>query len=207
VRLPWPLDRKNVVAPLVAGFAGGMVFFTLVNRMQVLYVYGHELTHWLAAKLFRRRTGRFSVRQTGGHVQVERPNIWIVLAPYFIPLYAVLWTGIYGVVLMCWKTPPGWLSPVFNVGLGITYAFHVRMTFYALNRAQSDLAMHGGFLSLSLILFCNVGLVMLCLVAATGQWTRGVRLLGQNLTSQGSFLLRAAANAARAIGNLFATVP
>ncbi len=173
IRLPLELNPRRVVLPLAAGFAAGLVFFTFVARLSFLYVAGHEITHWLTAKFFLRETGPVEVGARTGSVAVERPNIWIVLAPYFVPLYAVVWIGAYGVLQMLWAAAPGWTVTVFNVGLGVAYAFHVYMTIYALLRAQSDLQAHGAFLSLSLILFCNVALLLGCVVVATSQWSRG----------------------------------
>jgi len=189
-QIPLAFDEHSIVIPLACGFAGGLVFFTFVNRLPFLYVCGHELTHWIAAKFFLRETGRLEINGTGGHVQVERPNVWIVLAPYFVPVYSVVWTGIYGVVLMCWSGAPAWVTVAFNAGLGITYAFHVRMTVYALSRAQTDLRMHGFFLSISLILCFNALLVLGCLIVASGQWGRGGGLFWDNLTTYGTGIIR-----------------
>lgn len=206
VRIPWTLDDNSVVVPLAGGFAAGMIFFIFVSRLRILYVCGHELTHWLAAKLFLRETGRLEVKGTGGHVAVDRPNIWIVLAPYFVPVYAVAWTGVYGLVLMFWSNSPAWVTVVFNAGLGIAYAFHVRMTAYALGKSQNDLVMHGHFLSLNVIVFCNVYLVLLSLVIATGEWRRGTGLWWDHFTGYGLLLLRGAWAAARFLTSFVAGI-
>lgn len=201
-RLPVTFDQR-IVIPLSAGFAGGMIFFTCVSRLPFLYVCGHEITHWFAAKFFLRETGPMAVAGHGGSVHVERPNIWIVLAPYFIPVYAVVWTGIYGLVQMFWRDSPGWLTIAYTVGLGITYAFHVRMTIYALSRAQSDLGMHGPVLSLTLIAFCNLALILACIIVASGEWSRGLGTFWHELVAGSRQLARFAAAGARLIAQVF----
>ncbi|MDT8391968.1 MAG: hypothetical protein RRC34_15820 [Lentisphaeria bacterium] len=176
IRLPLNFDSQRVVLPLVGGFAGGLIFVVFISRLPVLYVFGHELTHWVAAKCFLRETGAMKISGGSGHVHVERPNVWIVLAPYFIPLYSLAWTGFYGLTRMIWRQPRPGVVIAFNIGLGVTCAYHGAMTVYALSRAQSDLKMHGIFFSLSLILCCNTGLLLFCLIVASGQWGQGWRL-------------------------------
>ncbi len=175
LRTPVALSRSRVLLPVGAGFGGGLLVFTLGSRFLILYVFGHELTHWLVAKLFRRRTGRFRVGVTSGSVAVERPNIWITLAPYFIPVYALICIGIYGVVNCFMRpVPPDAVVKGFMAAIGVAYAFHVRLTIFAASRAQSDVAAYGRFLSLSLVLCCNVALLFLALVVASRAWHHGL---------------------------------
>jgi hypothetical protein len=177
VHLPVNWRENGTVLPLVAGFFGGLAFFFLISRFLALYVFGHELTHFLVAKLFRRQTGRFRIGVASGSVAVERPNIWITLAPYFIPLYTLIWIGIYGLADFFWATAPAWLPEAFAAGIGITYAFHVRLTLYALARQQSDLERYGRPLSLAFISCCNVLLLFLGVLTATGEWGQGARTI------------------------------
>lgn len=189
IKLPLNFDVQYVVLPLVGGFAGGLIFFIFISRLPFLYVFGHELTHWLAAKCFLRETGSMKISGGSGHVQVERPNVWIVLAPYFVPLYSLVWAGFYGVTQMVWHHPHPAVGVGFNIGLGITYAYHVKMTFHALSRAQSDLKMHGVFFSLSLIICCNTALLLFCLIVASGQWGQGWRLTSRYFLLYGEAIM------------------
>ena len=206
LRIPVQLQPMGVLVPLLAGFAGGLGFFIFISRLPFLYVFSHELTHWLAAKAFRRRTGRFRVGGTSGSVAVEQPNVWIVLAPYFVPLYSIVWTGLYGFCRMVLREPGPWLTVLFACGLGITYAFHVRLTAHALCRSQTDLRIYGPFFSLSLITFCNLALLLLCVVVATGQWGRGAGIFLAEIRHVCGRLWWAAGWLADALGRLSATV-
>ncbi len=163
---------------LLLGFLGGFVVFAwgpgrTVSR--ALYVFGHELTHWLVARGFRRRTGPLRVGLDRGFVMVERPNIWITLAPYFVPLYTVSWIGLYGAVrLFQGDAPPGpALAAVFLGGVGATYAFHLYWTGRALLRGQPDLRVHGVFFSIAFVLFWNVLFIYAAVVMAGRDYGRG----------------------------------
>ena len=203
IQLPVNFDGHQVVIPLVSGFAGGLIFFVFVSRVPVLYVFGHEMTHWLVAKCFLRKTGSIKIGVGRGHVQVERPNLWIVLAPYFVPLYALVWVGAYGVGQMIFGTPRPGVAIGFNIGLGITYAYHLKMTAYALSRAQSDLNMHGVFFSLSLIICFNIALLLFCLIVASAQWGEGVRLTRRYFYLYGEVIVSGGAWVAREARSLF----
>jgi FtsH-binding integral membrane protein len=192
LRFPWAFDRRRVVLPLAVGFGSGLLFFLLVSRFLVLYVFGHELTHWLAAKLFLRRTGAFQVRGARGSVAIDRPNIWIVLAPYFIPVYSLILLGAYGVTDFFWRAQPHWLVPAVVAGVGVTYAFHVRLTAFALRRQQSDLQAHGRMLSLALIVLCNFLLIFFFCMISTWQWRAPATLLTGQIRSNAELVVTGA---------------
>ncbi len=175
-QLPGILRNTHTALVLGIGFGGGVVFFSIVHRLAPAYVFSHELTHWLAAKVFRRRTGRFRVHGARGSVDVERPNIWITLSPYFVPLYSLLWLGACGVFGLVLDGSNVWLVRLAYAGVGITYAFHLVLTFHCLGREQADLKRHGKLLSLSIILLFNVLVLYVFAVAFSGAWGRGVRL-------------------------------
>ena len=202
--LPIRLDRAGAAWPIALGFGGGVLLFTFVARLSLLYVFGHEITHWLAAKLFRRRTADLRIGRDGGSIGVERPNIWIILAPYFIPVYTLVWVGFYGAY--CFHLRPDVPGPaamrIVFAGLGVTYSFHVVSTVHALRRGQSDLRVHGASLSLALVLFCNVLLVYLGLVAAARQWLAGALLAWRRVNDKWALLATAGRVAASFVASL-----
>jgi hypothetical protein len=60
----------------------------LVRKPERLYLWGHELTHLLVAKLFLRQVHGFHITsRTGGKVVIDRTNVAIDLAPYAVPFY------------------------------------------------------------------------------------------------------------------------
>lgn len=202
--LPIRLDRAGAVWPVALGFCGGTLLFTFVVRLSLVYVFAHELTHWFAAKLFRRRTADLRIGPDGGSIGVERPNVWIVLAPYFVPVYTLVWVGFYGAYCFYLRPDipgPAAMRVVFG-GVGITYSFHVVSTVHALRRGQSDLRVHGAPVSLALVLFCNVLLVYLGLVAAAQQWLAGGLLLWRRVHDQWALV----ATACRVVASFLASL-
>ncbi len=189
VVLPADVDRHTAFLPTVLGFGIGLALFIFGVRFLSLYVFGHELTHWLAAKCFRRETGAFRFGAKGGSVEVEKPNVWIVLAPYFMPIYTVLWIGGYGVFRFCQGLPGPTGLRVFHAGLGFTYAFHVVLTAHALLWGQKDIREYGRFYSIALVFFCNVALFFSALATAAGQWRGGIALLRHHLVVEGQTLV------------------
>ena len=159
----------------VGGFAAGLVVFALLLRAQRAYVFGHEFTHWLVAKLFGRPTGAFRAGAEDGSVSVARPNIWIVLGPYLVPIYALVWVAVYLGLGVVWPqlTPPG----LFYGGLGLTYAFHCVRTVAALRAGQSDLRHYGPVFSLLLILAVNLAIIGGALTALSGDPAAALRTL------------------------------
>ena len=141
----------------LAALAAGLVLFGFLP-LKPLYVLGHELTHWLAAKLFRRPTGAFHWGLQSGSVAVAAPNGAIILAPYCIPFYFLL---ALGVLAFCTLVRPAWAADTrFQAGaallLGLCYAYHLALTARALWHGQSDLRHCGVLLSLVFIIGCNL---------------------------------------------------
>ena len=135
------------------GFCCGLVLFSLISPFMRMYIIGHELTHWFIAKIFKRKTGKLRFGPTNGSVKIQRPNVWIVLAPYFFPFYMVVWTLVISLIQI-WVTTR-WLIVILYCGIGITYSYHLVMTVLALSKGQSDLKIYGQSFSLCLILLIN----------------------------------------------------
>ena len=190
--LHWHLDTATLVWPAFLSFLGGVLFFTLASKLLVLYVFGHELTHWFMAKLFWRETGDVRVATTGGSVAVQKPNIWIALAPYFIPFYTLLWLACFGIFRFGYGPPNATVLCIVSTGVGITYAFHVVLTLHSLLREQSDLRQHGYLLSLSLILFFNLTLLAAGLLTIGHQWGAGWEVLTGRVHVEGREVTSAA---------------
>ncbi len=200
--LPMRLNAATIIWPFAAAFVAGALFFVFIARMQVLYVFGHELTHLFTAKLFFRETGEVNVGSSGGSVSIQKPNIWITLAPYFVPFYTLCWIACYAAFRLAYGPPTDTVSRLLFAGIGLTYAYHVVMTAHSLVREQSDLRSNGYFLSLALVIFFNVLFLAVCLISLGGHWGKGVELFQDKLglelsgvTAAGEWLYDAAQTA------------
>ena len=191
IAIPLEFSRTATVIPGSLGFAGGILVFALICRFLPLYIFGHEFTHWLVAKLFRRRTGALSVRRDSGSIEVEKPNIWITLAPYIVPLYALLWLLFVAIPVFLW--PELTRHPAFvrtaSAMTGFTYAYHFVLTLEALLRGQEDVVSNGPVLSLTLIVCGNLAFLYVGLLTASHQWPEGLAMLRFHVTEQWRFFL------------------
>mgnify|MGYP000337754584 CR=1 FL=1 len=156
---------------LAAGMLLFAILFAVVPRrmMMLAYVFGHEVTHALWVKLFGGKVAnQFHVSLEGGHVLTDRVNTWIVLSPYFFPIYSILSGTLYGVLLLS-----GWVIDLMNGGgglyaaiasfqwlflvvIGCTLAFHLAFTFLLVTKSQPDLHYGGTFFSLTVIYLINL---------------------------------------------------
>jgi len=146
-----------------------------LKALRWLYVFGHELTHALAAWSVGARVHAVEVRSDGGHVDLSRSGAFISLAPYCVPIYTVLVVVGYRVLL--WLVP-GRVGPDLFLGLlGFTLAGHLIMTGECIRRrSQPDLAAAGGLVfSLAAIAIAN-GLAVMLLTKAL--FPRAVALAG-----------------------------
>lgn len=195
--------------PLVVGFGSGLLYFTLLFRFEGFYVFGHELTHWFFAKLFFRKTcglSRIKVKENGGSVLIENPNFWIILAPYFVPFYLLLWCAVYGVWRMgTGNAFAGIVEPAFFGGFGVFYAYHAVLTLWALLDGQKDLQDCGPIFSVSLILFMNLIALYVTIVACNGHWLRDLQTTWGILVIQAQWLDQMLTEAGRQIWHFIDT--
>ncbi len=165
------------------GFGTGLAVFAIISSpFMRLYVLGHELTHWLTAKAFRRQTGKLRIGKVEGSVSVQHPNIWIILAPYFFPFYTVIWIVVVKIIQI-WYDGLGLLI-VLYLGIGLTYAYHIFMTMLALSKEQTDLKMYGYSFSLCLIILINFFIVYCGLSFFSDNMDYSITLLKKSYTTQ-----------------------
>jgi len=149
---------------LVGGGAIAAITCQLFRPLWLIYVAGHELTHALWALLFGQRVTAIKIRKTGGHVMLSGTNSLITLAPYFFPLYGVVWLALaHG--LNRW-TPFRVADWVTAFGFGGTYMLHLVMTAKVLRFRQPDIESEGYVFSTVVVLLGNLAMgLVLCPVA------------------------------------------
>lgn len=159
--------------PFLAGAVCWCVIFFLLPKPMWLYVFGHELTHALWAWGFGGRVKKMKVSSKGGHVLITKTNFLITLAPYFFPLYAVIVILVFAVGHLIW----GWeqFFVYFDLLLGAAYAFHITLTFHALQTEQSDITSQG-YLFSGVVIFLGNAVILLF----------GIPLLTQKVTLGGA---------------------
>ena len=137
-------------------------YFRLIEPMLMFsYVLGHELTHALAAMLCFGKVQALSVDVDGGYVDTDTDNLFVSLAPYFVPLWMLLWMA--ALFVANWIHPFDSYMEWFYAGSGFWWAFHVYWTLWVIPREQPDLLENGVVLSFMIILLTNVVALLLVL--------------------------------------------
>jgi hypothetical protein len=165
--LLWEASRQGMAdggarGPLwfwVGLISGSLVYHLLSRRSRMaIYVFGHELTHAFWAKVFGARVLEFKVGSGGGHVVLSHSNWWVVLAPYFFPLYSLALLVAVGILSVFWELPI--TSGALLFALGLTWGFHLISTARVIAHDQSDLRRYGRVFSLCLIYLLNLALFL-----------------------------------------------
>ncbi len=142
------------------GFLGYFVLEWAFFRPIRTYVFGHELTHALAALMSGGEVKKFHVSKEGGSVHVTKSNMFVALAPYMVPLYALILLGAFFTGHYFYDWHRYW--NLFLTALGVSIGFHIGLTVYALKQSQPDLKVAGWFLSAVVIFLGNsLSLVLL----------------------------------------------
>jgi glucan phosphoethanolaminetransferase (alkaline phosphatase superfamily) len=136
--------------------AGGLTYLAahiLFKKPILTYVVGHELTHAFFTMLFGGKVKSFHASGRGGRVTLTKSNFIITLAPYFFPLYT------FAALIMYWlaviadvRMATGW----FVFASGMTYTFHLILTFFFLQTDQNDIKEYGAIFSYPLIYLFNI---------------------------------------------------
>jgi hypothetical protein len=137
----------------VAGLVVWFLIFLFLPRTMWLYVLGHEFTHALAAMLAGGKVTAFKVTSTGGHVMTDRVNWWIALSPYFVPIYALIWIGLW--ITIDFYHPLRQWQPILFFGIGFFWSFHLTFTWSMLHPRQTDLSGEGYIFSGVIIALMN----------------------------------------------------
>jgi len=180
-------------------FAFGCLFWFTLGwvRMQptLAYVFAHEMTHAITARLSGGKIHDMQVNVEGGYIETDKTNAFITLSPYLVPFYTVVVFCIYWLIslgvdmqhLMTFDLFGTVLALkwnwIFYFFIGLTWCFHLTYTMQVLKTEQSDLLHNGEFFSMMLIFLTNLVILLALFVAAsqTVGWTD----VWQDVTSMG----------------------
>lgn len=140
------------------GITAYLAFHAMVAVPRRMYVFSHELMHAAAAWISGGQVKGFKVGSKKGSVSTDKVTAFVALAPYLVPVYAVLWALGFGAAGLFWRTE-GW-AWLFFFGLGVTLTFHLVFTVTVLKEKQPDLEVPGPLLAMDLILLGNITLVL-----------------------------------------------
>ena len=133
---------------------GGAMAYLLVHfflrKPERFYLWGHEFSHLVLAKLFFRKIHQFHISsRNGGKVVMDRTNVMIDLAPYIFPLYSV---GI-GIAAMLFRHVSPWVPDIYLAGASFLFTMHLLFSAEGFLTGQPDLRRSGRLFSAAVVLF------------------------------------------------------
>jgi hypothetical protein len=139
------------------GIMSYVALHLLFFKPTYLYVLGHEAVHAGVAWLFGAKISSFSVSKEGGSVGMDKSNMVIELSPYFVPVYAILITLVYFVLVSSYNIN----GSIFIFLIGFALAFHIVSTVAVMKVKQPDIMQSGYFFSILLIYMLNIVVISL----------------------------------------------
>jgi len=134
---------------LLFGALAYLCMHCLLRKPERMYLWAHEFTHLLVAKLFLRRVHGFHITsRSGGKVVIDRTNVAIDLAPYALPLYNV--AALLPVTLMGAGTPHA--RKVYLGAAAFLFAMHLCFSAEGFIDGQPDVRRSGRIFSLAVVL-------------------------------------------------------
>jgi len=134
---------------LLGGTLSYLALQFLVRRPERLYLWGHELTHLLVAKLFLRQVHGFHITsRSGGKVVIDRTNVAIDLAPYAVPLYCLAALAL--AMLFGGQRP--YSREIYLVVAAFFFTMHLHFSVEGFVHGQPDLRRSGRLFSGAVVL-------------------------------------------------------
>jgi hypothetical protein len=162
------------------GFVAYLLVHFLLYKPVFMHVMAHEITHALWALPFGGKTKKLEVSKEGGRVLISKTNFLISLAPYFFPLYALVFSLIFFIAQDAYR-------PVVAFFVGAALSFHIALTLFSLKTNQSDLHADSDVIfSVIFVYFMNIVMIALVLTVLSPKISFLSFLAG---TFKGSFLL------------------
>lgn len=156
---------------LMAGGAAAYAFIHFfLRKPERMYLWGHEFSHLLAAKLFLRRVHSFHISsREGGKVVIDRTNVAIDLAPYVLPFYPAT----AGIAAAAIGTISPWIGRAYPAAASFLFAMHLVFSAEGFLDGQPDLKRSGRIFSAGIVLLCLILWVPLLAAPGTGAGWKG----------------------------------
>ena len=133
-------------------FSGALVYLCLhflLRKPERMYLWGHEFTHLIVAKLFLRHVHGFHITsRSGGKVVIDRTNVAIDLAPYALPFYNVI--ALLPVTLIAGGTP--YARKIYLGAAAFLFTMHLCFSAEGFIDGQPDVRRSGRIFSLAIVL-------------------------------------------------------
>ena len=151
--LPAGMGNRLTMTQGLILLSGALVYLCLhflLRKPERMYLWGHEFTHLLVAKLFLRHVHGFHITsRSGGKVVIDRTNVAIDLAPYALPFYNVV--ALLPLTLIPGGSPP-YARKIYLGAAAFLFAMHLCFSTEGFIDGQPDLRRSGRIFSLAVVL-------------------------------------------------------
>ncbi len=146
---------------LLGGALAYLVMHFFIRKPERMYLWSHEFSHLIAAKLFLRKVHSFHITsRDGGKVVIDRTNVAIDLAPYIFPLYSIA----AGCAAVLFRPASPWVPDIYLALASFLYSMHLLFSVEGFFRGQPDVKRSGRLFSGALVFLCLL-LWIPCLLA------------------------------------------
>lgn len=172
----FPVVRQGFVTGwervfLSAGVVAYLGIHFFLRKPERMYLWAHEFSHLLAAKLFLRRVHQFHISsRSGGKVVLDGTNVVIDLAPYILPLYSL--AALAAVALV--GRVSSWVPRAYLPVCAFLFTMHLVFSAEGFVAGQPDLRRNGRLFSGGLVLLFLVAWAPLLVVPGTESGWGGV---------------------------------
>ena len=134
---------------LLFGALAYLCFHFVLRKPERMYLWGHEFTHLLVAKLFLRHVHGFHITsRSGGKVVIDRTNVAIDLAPYALPFYNVI--ALLPATLIAGNPP--YARKIYLGAAAFLFTMHLCFSAEGFIDGQPDVRRSGRIFSLAVVL-------------------------------------------------------
>src|SRR5512139_4265574 len=134
---------------LLSGALAYLCIHFLLRKPERMYLWAHEFTHLLVAKLFLRHVHGFHITsRSGGKVVIDRTNVAIDLAPYAVPFYNVV--ALLPVTLFAGSPPMA--RKIYLGAAAFLFTMHLCFSVEGFIDGQPDVRRSGRIFSLAVVL-------------------------------------------------------
>lgn len=142
-----------------------------IRKPERMYLWSHEFSHLIAAKIFLRKVHSFHITsRDGGKVVIDRTNVIIDLAPYIFPLYSIA-AGFTAVIFR--PASPSWVGDIYLSVASFLFSMHIVFSFEGFFRGQPDVKRSGRLFSGAVVFLCLLLWIPFLLAPGTSAGWRG----------------------------------
>lgn len=160
--VPIIIKNLDMTFPFLLGVLIYFIVHKYICRFSRLYVLAHEISHALAAWCCGYKVTGMKIKEESGNTTVSGINTFVLLAPYCLPLYALVCMLVFYITSLFW--PEIFVYNKWFLGIfGFLMSFHILHTYKTLTETeQSDVSCAGGgVFSFVLIAVVNLTLIII----------------------------------------------